>query len=170
MVNNKTLTVRNIEQAGAWLELDGQISDGQWENARPYDHYKIWCEADVRVATPGEPVGRNFYAQKSNYNFTSPDLLNIVGLRMLATVRIARRFGIEVASLLEHVASCEGTVDTHWETYHKTEFEKAAKIAGFSTEAFVASLLEAVADTSYTMKDLKVDLKDLKAIIKMPVR
>src|SRR5476649_430202 len=105
----ETLTVRNIEQAAAWLELDGQISDGFWENATPHDHYKPWCNAMVRVANTGEPIevlGRNFYARKDNYNFTSPELLDVVGKRMLATVRIARRFGLEVASILEHVSSC----------------------------------------------------------------
>lgn len=165
MVNEKTLTVRNIEQAAAMLELDGQISDGHWENARPYDHWKVWCDAKVRVATPGEPVGRNFSAIKQDYNFTSPKLLDIVGLRMLATVRIARRFGLEVASVLEHAANCDGLVARA--SYNEDDFKKAAELAGLSTDALVAEVQAAVADKAYTMKHLKADLRELKATIKL---
>ena len=28
-------------------ELVGQFSDGMWENARPYDHWKFWCNLKV---------------------------------------------------------------------------------------------------------------------------
>lgn len=165
MVNEKTLTVRNIEQAAAMLELDGQISDGHWENARPYDHWKVWCDAKVRVATPGEPVGRNFAAIKQDYNFTSPKLLDIVGLRMLAVVRIARRLGLEVAGVLEHVPDCDGTVVR--QSYNETTFQKAAALTTLSTDALVAEVQAAVADKAYTMKHLKADLKELKATIKI---
>lgn len=61
------LNVRNIEQAAAFLELDGQLSDGMWENTKPYDHWKPWCDAAV-VIEPNN-VGRNFFAPKDNYNF-----------------------------------------------------------------------------------------------------
>jgi hypothetical protein len=161
----ETLTVRNIEQAAAFLELDGQISDGFWENARPYEHWQVWCNATVRVATPGESVGRNFSTRKDNYNFTSPELLECVGQRMLATVRIARRFGIEVAAILEHVCSCAGTVKR--ETWNEDTFKKAAKLTGMMGDTFFMELESAVADKTYTMKNLKADLKDLKAIIKI---
>jgi hypothetical protein len=156
----KTLTVRNIEQQALFLELDGQLSDGFWENAKPYDHYKPWCEAKV-VVDPTN-VGRNFWAQKKNYNFSAKALLDVVGLRMLATVRIARAFGYEVASILEFAASCNGKI---YDQYNPAIFSKAAAVAGYDTEQFVTLLHLAVADNSYTMRDMRRDLNDLKTVV-----
>lgn len=79
------LTVRNQAQKILFdEEMSGQISDGMWENTRPYDHWEPWCDAEVVV---GENVGRNFYARKDNYNLTNKDLLDIVGDRMLESVQ-----------------------------------------------------------------------------------
>lgn len=66
-------------------EMSGQISDGAWENTAPYDHWEVWCSAEV-VVDP-DNVGRNFYAKKDNYNLNRKDLLDIVGDRMLESVR-----------------------------------------------------------------------------------
>lgn len=81
-----TLYVRNPAQKILWdEELAGQISDGHWENARPYDHWKVWCDATVAVRP--EAVGRTFYARRSSYNFTDPELLSIIGERMVGYVQ-----------------------------------------------------------------------------------
>lgn len=66
-------------------ELQGQISDGYWENASPHDHWKPWCNCDV-VVNP-ENLGRTFWARKDNYNLNNKDLLDIVGDRMLEEVQ-----------------------------------------------------------------------------------
>ena len=81
--NGEVLAFRNAIQAKLWEELDGQISDGYWENARPYNHWRVWCRATVIVDPVN--VGRNFYAEKDNYNFNSSELLEWVGDRMLAS-------------------------------------------------------------------------------------
>ena len=79
------LTVRNQAQKILFdEEMSGQISDGMWENTRPYDHWEPWCAAEVVV---GENVGRNFYAKKDNYNLNNKELLDIVGDRMLEAVQ-----------------------------------------------------------------------------------
>lgn len=81
------LRVRNVAQKVLWeQELSGQISDGHWENSRPNDHWRSWSSAEV-VIDP-ENVGRNFYAQRESYNFTSKDLLDVVGERMVEAVRV----------------------------------------------------------------------------------
>lgn len=150
------LNVRNIEQAALMLELDGQLSDGFWENTTPHDHWRQWCAAKV-VVNP-ERVGRNFYAQKSNYNLSSKQLLDVVGLRMLGIVRIARAHGIEAASALEHGIACEdGMLVDSPRTALKLE------AAGVTYE----QAMKALADTSYGMRELRADLNDLKAIFKM---
>jgi hypothetical protein len=150
-----TLNVRNIEQAACMLELDGQISDGHWENARPYDHWRVWTSAKV-VVNP-DNVGRNFYAEKSNYNLSDKTLLDIVGRRMLGIVRIARKFGIEVASTLEHAVSCDdGLLEDSKHTLAKLD------LAGVSYE----DVMKALADESYGMRQMRADLNDLKTIFK----
>ena len=170
MVNNYPLSqpklvVRNIEQAAAWLELDGQISDGMWENVRPEDHWKIWCDAKVLV---GPNVGRNFYARKDNYNFTSSELLDVVGLRMLGIVRIARALGMKAAKRHEHDVDTDGKLDA----YHHNDTPGGGSTYWTNKrnrieETGAAKLKAALADESYTMKDLKRDLLDLRKIIKI---
>jgi len=66
-------------------ELKGQLSDGHWENARPFDHWQPWCDAVV-VVDPTN-VGRNFYARRDNYNFTSREMLTVLRYRMLRYVQ-----------------------------------------------------------------------------------
>ncbi len=153
------LVVRNIEQAAAWLELDGQISDGMWENAKPQDHWRIWCDAQVLV---GPNVGRNFYAQKDSYRFDDKGLLDVVGLRMLGIVRIARALGMKAAKRHEH------DVDTNGKLYAATgtgdyyiKMRERIEATGHN------ALVNALADESYTMNDLKRDLRDLRKIIKI---
>ena len=80
---------RNQNQVTLWNnELLGQLSDGCWENAKPLDHWIIWHNCDAKVAE-GVSVGRDFsYCGKQNYNFTDKDLLNVVGQRMIQSVRL----------------------------------------------------------------------------------
>ena len=46
-------------------EITGQLSDGAWENARPFDHWKFWCNAEVVM---DGAVGYEGYPMKTNYN------------------------------------------------------------------------------------------------------
>jgi hypothetical protein len=106
-----TLVVRNAAQVALFTkELQGQLSDGYWENTRPHTHWRPWCSATVVV---GEEVGRDFYAGKDNYNFSNRMLLECVGDDMIDTVK------------------------------------------------------KATGNQNYSMSDLKRDLNDLKAIIKI---
>lgn len=83
-----TLTVKNLEQAILFKgELVGQLSDGAWENSKPYDHWKQWSRCKVVI---GSSVGRNFWAQKDNYNLTGSSLLKIIGPRMIGMVKLAK--------------------------------------------------------------------------------
>lgn len=153
------LTLRNLEQAAAWLELAGQISDGFWENSRPYDHWKPWADAAVLVDTVA--IGRNFFTPKSNYNFVAPELLEVIGMRMLGTVRIARCCGIEVAAVLHHYIDC-GTGLIDWKDASLALNQKI-----FQNSIITATIDSALISETYTMKHLKADLRDMKKIIKV---
>lgn len=158
-MNERVLVVRNVEQAAIWLELDGQLSDGMWENTRPLDHWKPWCDARVVV---GKNVGRNFSARKDNYNFSSKELLDVVGKRMLGVVRIARGVGLKAADILEHAVDCDsGRIDWSAGWNGKNLITKLEAI-GVTTD----SVDLALANDSYGMSDMRRDLNDLKAIIK----
>lgn len=163
MAISPVLNVRNIEQAACMLELDGQLSDGFWENTRPMDHWKVWCRAQV-VVNPSK-VGRNFYADKSNYNLSAKALLDVVGLRMLGLVRIARTIGLKSAATLEHVVDCDGKID--WTN------DRNKEVAILIGNEFEVSSIEvknqidaALANESYGMRELRADLNDLKTIFK----
>lgn len=65
-------------------ELKGQISDGHWENTANTG-WQQWTDAQV-IVDP-DNVGRNFWAQKDNFQLNSSALLSIVGDRMTEQVR-----------------------------------------------------------------------------------
>lgn len=84
-----TLRFRNMAQKVLWdFELSGQLSDGRWENSRPYDHWEYW-HRDVATVVDPDHVGRDFYVRRDGYCFTEKDLLEVVGARMLNAVRNA---------------------------------------------------------------------------------
>lgn len=67
-------------------EMQGQISDGMWENASPRMHFQVWvrltfADTIVDAENPGR-CGSTIYVRKNNYNFTSKELLDVVGDRM----------------------------------------------------------------------------------------
>lgn len=80
-------TIRVANQAQKWLlkdELQGQISDGKWENSGPSDHWQDWSGA--RVVVDPKNLGRNFSPVKDNYQLNAKDLLDVVGDRMVENV------------------------------------------------------------------------------------
>lgn len=101
-----TIRVENFEQKALLdLELTGQISDGHWENAKPFDHWMPWCHLDT-IVDPSN-TGIDFWPKRS-YDFAAYDLLKVVRTRMILYVRLARHFGIELAKDLE---KCFETID-----------------------------------------------------------
>lgn len=71
-------------------EVTGQISDGEWENARPSNHWKFWCNAEAKL---GEQVGYRKNANvclKSNYNVRALASNKVVLDRMLHLVRFSK--------------------------------------------------------------------------------
>lgn len=80
-------TIRVNTQAQKWLlvnELQGQISDGKWENTSG-NPWEDWSSAKV-IVDPQNP-GRNFFTTKDNYQLNAKDLLDVVGDRMIEDVQ-----------------------------------------------------------------------------------
>ncbi len=146
-------------------ELSGQISDGQWENTRPHDHWENWCNAEILV---GDNVGRDFSTIKDNYNLNSKDLLDVVGQRMINMIKVKKAlpglpddvcesigdYGIEQ---LKKYASENASNNEYWQ-------KKLEEVLMFATEE---QLKAALAADSYNMKDLQKDLKEMKKAMKV---
>ena len=95
-----TFTVRSIAQKTLFVrEINGQLSDGQWENLRPMDHWRPWSEAEVVVAPEGGAVGHNFRARDS-YDLLQLAKNDIVRARMLTDVKVVLTFGEQLFDLI----------------------------------------------------------------------
>jgi len=153
-----TLTFRNkIQEALFTCELSGQLSDGYWENTKPFDHWKNWCNCDIKV---GENVGRNFYAIKDNYNFNNRGLLEVVGDRML-----------NVCNLIENGYSLEASDEFNYydpNNNYRGEYWDKIRIQFTETFGTVDNYKNALIG-SYTLKELRKELKDMKNIVRTKV-
>lgn len=154
-----TITFRNLVQKNLFdIELSGQISDGHWENARPMDHWKDWCNTNTEV---GEKVGRDFYTQKDNYNLSDKFLLDCVGDRMLNICKMTLAgFTKEEINLcydnsLEDLEKYSKDGNQYWidklESYKKVGLDRLLKAK----------------DIKFEMKDMRKELKDMKLIMKI---
>lgn len=76
-----TLVVKNLSQSNLWnCEIVGQLSDGAWENTRPFNHWEAWSDANVKI---GPVVGYyGFRPLKTQYALDT-QLIPYVGGRML---------------------------------------------------------------------------------------
>ena len=150
------ITFRTEDQAVLFEEeIRGQLSDGFWENSRPFGHYKPWCNAEVHV---GIDVGRNFCVDRCNYNLVSKELLDVVGQRMINAVKLARHFGKEQVTLLDQLVDLDGNfcgAPTYIGEYYDIIRSKLASVDFDEVRRVVQ------ADT-YTMRNLRKDLREMK--------
>lgn len=93
-------------------ELKGQMSDGFWENSRPYDHWEAPCKAKVEVAETPEQVGKDGVWISRNYDFANKELFDIVGDRMINYVKIGRMLPtVPIAEIESITSSCINVED-----------------------------------------------------------
>lgn len=168
-MNARILKVANLEQKVLFeQELSGQISDGMWENARPFDHYKDWM--DVKVEVDFKNTGRNFFVRKDNYNFSNKELLRHLGERMMFHVKVAKALGAEKyeaaraagVNLPDSIDYCKivmerAATDVYWKEVAET-YEKVG---------ITAEIIEKAAGLKYDEYDLRYDLRSLRKIIKI---
>jgi hypothetical protein len=155
-----TIIFRNEVQATLWKqEIVGQLSDGFWENARPYDHWKAWARAQVEV---GENVGRNFDVVRDRYGLANHDLLDVVGHRMQVYARLCLAFGGSKVEALEHVLDLGGNIQKK-----AAEDAHTLIIDGINVEVMQKTLAECEASDLFSMKDLRKELRDMSKIMKV---
>lgn len=174
MTERNTLNVGTIEQKIIFLcEMQGQISDGQWENTRPYGHWKVWCKLqwDDVVVDP-ERIGRNFFAIKDNYNFASKFLLDIVGHRILTKINLYWILGEKFLELLKDdhwsIPDCKEGYDIlkrHAEAGEVSSVARLKKLEACDvTEEILKTALNY--DGGYTRNKMLWDIRDLRKACK----
>lgn len=169
----KTFTVRTLSQAAIFEhELKGQLSDGHWENSRPADHWKNWCEATV-LCSPNDPsqIGRNFHSRRS-YDFANRELLSVVEKRMILYVRIADVYGMDAVATLSNLWEELSMTWTGLPKYEGDYYRKVYdEIVDFAEEhGGLDAIKSAVEGHSYGHRELMRDLKELNAAAKIVVR
>jgi len=143
MANDRKLQVRfrNVVQVALYeCELKGQISDGNWENSTPFNHWQDPCDAMAVVGKPGESLGPVGFRPRRNYGFGSTFLVECVGSRMLFYARAVQAFPELMKRLDDH---------WNWEEDRNT---------------FTSIDLDKINAVPYSMKDLKADLNDMSRI------
>lgn len=157
------INFRNVVQAALYkCEITGQISDGMWENTRPYDHWKIWCNANVNVNP--KQVGRNFYTVKDNYNLSSNQLLGVIGTRMLNIANMAENgLPLEVIDSFNDYNPNNRYQDHGNSTFWADKRKEFQEYFG-DTEGYKKAITG-----SYDLKKLKTELNDMKQIFKTKI-
>ena len=162
METTKTISFTTKTALALWkAEICGQLSDGMWENTAPYDHWKFWCNLDPVLGTENKVTTPYPYlCKKTGYNIAG--LYEVIGDRMLKIGRLAK-----VTPVGERLYCAEYMPDTleEWTTMHTTgkwQFEFVAPyMTGITPESAAAYYA-----TTYTMRDLRFDVKVIKAAMK----
>ena len=168
-INNNTVGFRNKNQVVLFeKELKGQISDGHWENSRPFGHWEIPCSAVAYVAANDSEIGRNFQSRK--YNFSDPDLLEVVGNRMQNLVKLGQAFPhIPVDELFDIDSNPKEEIEnwikystTDKSNYWQNKLNKTMALCLARTpEDLIEILTNALNSVSYGEKELKKDLNEM---------
>jgi hypothetical protein len=161
--NNGTIVFESHTQEMLWrCEIKGQLSDGMWENSRPWGHARFWLylESDTCVLGEKACVTSDGYARKVGYNLTG--LIKYVGDRMVAYGRMALAGGDEDAC-----RAAEYMPDTleEWERRLRDCDWQYSSVANqmVAVDHELASLFYG---TLYHMKDLRKDLREIKRVMK----
>lgn len=161
MMNKKIGTMYLPTQSAIALwecEFTGQLSDGMWENSRPYDHYKFWFQLDVKLGPePMVNVPQYTYCRKNQYAFGK--LFPIIGDRML---KIGRMGQVTLDDKALRASQYMPATLIEW---------REKKAGGKWEYDFIATYMDAVTDeiavsfylARYTKKDFLDDVEAIKA-------
>lgn len=159
-------------------EITGQLSDGAWENAAPYDHWKFWCRLNVEFRkgeTARVETDSPYLCLKTGYNIAT--LYEYIVDRMLAKGRIARAAeAIGMTKLTRELADASEYMPETMADWcalissrggHQVSTPQGVSSYTFGKVAAVPyELAESYFKTSYQMKDLRADVKLIKQAMK----
>jgi hypothetical protein len=175
-----TMVLPSKTAVALWhAEVTGQISDGMWENSRPFDHWKFWCSMNV---IPGDmidfiksnaPTGtfctKKSYALTRLHQIKFEDGGYVLRARMLAYGRMTLA-GVDPTDC-EALNAAEYMPSTfnEWKEC-KSSGEWKYDFVNKYMDRIDESLAEKFYKTSYTMKDMNTDLAIIKAAMNLAVK
>jgi hypothetical protein len=159
---NSTITFKTPGAFAIWIaELTGQMSDGMWENTTPYGHWRFWSDCEVQLGDENKVETDILWAiKKAGYNFGA--LIPYVGERMISYGRMGQ---VTVDKNAVRAAEYMPSTLAEW---------LKCKESGNWKYSFVEKYMEAVTEeiackfylTTYTIRNLKNDIKHVKAAMK----
>ena len=167
-MSNTKLYLNNLTQKFLFEhELSGQISDGMWENARPYDHWQKPCKLEVELSN--DKLGVTTSLMKNNYNFSSKELLDCISDRMIMIGKIvtSNQFTTDEIKILlsNYVNECDDNKAFQMMlTKCNSHYTKRLGITKSINDIYNKMII--VYDTKYDLKDLKKDLEVIKKAFK----
>ena len=168
----KQLNLANMQQKIIFLtEMQGQLSDGYWENTEPLDHWQPWCGItwdDVQVDPNNIGVVSTGWLKKRNYGFNRKDLLEVVGDRIRFKINLYLTFGEKILGLLkenDHILPDGPEVPKYQGEYWDKVRTKLQEV-GLTEE----NMREAYYHGSYTPEDLRRDCLGLNRALKVDAR
>jgi len=173
MKRSGTITLP-LTAAAVWKhEVCGQISDGNWENSAPHNHWQFWCALETNVGdTPSVTDNKEFACRRNTYDVVR--LMNIddhmlmprmlaYGKLALATGSIdwAHKYGFAAELLMEF-------------SPEQRKQGIASMRADESNSEYVKEALKLIDDefidkfnaTRYTERDLRRDLQVIKKLLR----
>lgn len=183
--NTGTMYLARASQVALWThELTGQISDGQWENAGPWEHYRFWCRLNACLLPAGAGEARvetdhGYLCDRDAYGFSSLYFLDEeTGTRPIQDrmVRLGR-MGL-ACELASHACGYEQRVasDDMPPTWDEWLERRNTCPAAFERHhlAVPPELANAYynhpACQAYDVRQMKADVKAIKAAMKNRVR
>jgi len=142
-------------------EITGQLSDGMWENTAPYDHWKFWCNLTPVLGTENKvETPFPYLCKKTGYNIAG--LYEFIGDRMLKIGRMAK-----VNPTEDRLNMAEYMPDTleRWTEMH-TSGKWDYEFVGPYMVSVTPEIAAAYYATTYTERDLRADVKVIKAAMK----
>lgn len=147
--------------------MSGQISDGNWENSRPYDHYERMCEAKIEVS---DDPHINFIPARK-YNFADKVLVDVVGWRMIWYVKLFKTYPNSekiMRDMPETVKGIDGFINyskRNGGDYFTEKLNATKKFFGVNTIEELREIYTQIEKYDYEHADLIKDLRDMSKTV-----
>ena len=178
-VGRHTIFLPSKTAVALWRgEISGQISDGMWENSRPFDHWRFWC-CSITVL-PGDELAfvptrdytgtcctKKSYALARLYQLKFyKDGEYVLRDRMLAMGRMAKACDdVTNTSLIKTAEYMPASFD-EWKK-NKASGEWKFDYAAHQMESVSHELAKKFYAATYTMKEMKSDIGLIKRAMKL---
>lgn len=148
-------------------EILGQLSDGAWENATPFNHWEFWHDLKSELGIPEvKATGR---VLKTGYNLAG--LIEYIGDRMINYGRFGKANGKDIVNMGSEVRSTieefpkEGPFDLE-EWKQKMIQGKEWRAKDYYWKGLEQKHIDAYYKTKYDERDMRKDLALIKQAMK----